>query len=144
MADQYVRKLFATVTGLSRPTLAIYPALAGDGGGGKTLVPGAGAWGDWLEIIAIGDITEQFWILSLLCDTSAGAHGLREIQLRDEVSEDLLFECRVDATAATVNIPPVKMPIPIWRGPNDGIEGRAGAGAAADEINVRLLVATGL
>lgn len=144
MSDQYVRKLFATLMGLSRPTYALYPATTGVPATGKTLTPGAGAWGAYADIIAAKAITEEFWLMAAMFDTSAGAHGLREVQIYNATTTTTVFEVRVDATAATVNIAPAKIPIPVWCAANAQIQGRAGAAAGDDTINVSLLVATGL
>ena len=144
MADRNVRRVLQVSLGYQRPTYTYWPAMTGVPAANIVLTPGAGAWGAYIDIIAAAAIATEFWLDSVSFSLSAGAHALREVQIYNTTTTTTVYECRVDVTAANVNIAPFPIPIPVWCSPNDQIQGRAGAAAAADKISAGLLVATGL
>lgn len=145
MSDKDLRKAYSVALGFNRPTITLRPLATGAGSvAGILLTPGAGAWGAYADIIAAAAITTEFWCLECIFTVSAGAHGLREVQIWDNTAGRFVYCCRVDITAATANLAPFPIPLPVRCNPNAQVQGRAGAAAAIDTIRCSLLVATGV
>lgn len=142
MTDRLTRQLLNRALGLSGPTLAIYPVMTGVPATGATLTSGAGAWGDYADIIAAKAITEDFWLTQIQYDSGSAAQ-IFEVQIYNLDLTATLYEDRVDPTAVTLNVGPTDIAPFIYCAPNTQVQGRAG-GAAAKTINVSLLVATGI
>ena len=148
MADQFTRRALSVLLGLNRPTYTLWPAQTGVPATGTTLTPGVGAWGAYANIIAALAITTEFWLCHVEFDTSAGVHGLREVQIYNATLLVALFGTRFDmlvvGAAGLGAYPPVPFPMPCYCNANTQVQGRVGAAAAAQTINASLLVATGL
>jgi len=138
-------RLLAVSMGYTRPTYTLYPVTAAGGTTlGVTSTPAAGAWGLYADLIAAAAITVEFWLMEVVFDTFAGAFGAREVQIFNATEARRVYECRAIATAATANLAPFRIPIPVYTSPNAQIQVRSGATNAADTTNVSILVATGL
>jgi len=145
MSDAATKKAYTTVLGLTRPTITLRPLATGVGAvNGVLLTPDNGAWGNYADIIAAAEIATEFWCLECIFTVSAGAHGLREVQIRDATAGRFVYCCRVDLTAATANVSPFEIPLPVHCNPKAQIQGRAGAAANTQTIRCSLLVATGV
>lgn len=146
MSDAATKKAYTTVLGLTRPTITLRPLATGAGAvDGVVLTPGAGAWGAYADIIAAAAITTEFWCLECIFGASGGiVHGLREVQIYNATALVFVYSCRVDLTAATSNVSPFEIPLPVHCNANAQVQGRAGAANATDTIRCSLLVATGV
>lgn len=137
-------RLFGAMLGITRPTYTLYPLQTGANVPGALLTPAAAGWGLYTDIIAAKAIAVEFWLIEAVFDTAAGAFVLHEVQIFNATEARTVYECRVVPGAATVNMTPFPMSIPIYCAPNDQIQGITGATNAADTIRCSLLVATGL
>ena len=144
MADQYTRRALQVLLGLNRPVYTMWPNLTGVPAPGIQMTPAAAAWGALIDIIGAAAIITEFWVISAHFSLGVGAFADHEVEIYDLTSTTILYECRVDVTAANVNLAPYPLPIPAWCDPNDQIQGRTGATNAADKLSVSLLVATGM
>lgn len=144
MADINVKRALAILTGLNRPIYTMWPNLTGVPAPAIQMVPGAGAWGVLIDIIAAAAIATEFWVVSAHFSLGVGAFATHEVQIQDTTLGNIIYECRVDMTAANVNTAPFPLPIPAWCDPGDQIQARTGAANAADKLSLSLLVATGL
>jgi len=145
MSDQNTRKAYAVLLGLQNPTFTSYPLFTG---GVMTVgivtTPGAGVWGALIDVIAAAAITTEFWLCKLAITLAAGAFGVRELRIVNTTTGVMVYPARIQITAATPNLAPIDIPIPIRCNPNANIQAQSIATNAADTTSVALLVATGL
>jgi uncharacterized membrane protein len=122
-----------------------YPALGGAGASGVALVAAAGpAWGTLTAILAASTITTEFWVCGIAAYTATSI-GIYEIQLYNLTLTTYIAEFKFDATATTLNLPPMMVgPYPIYCAANTAISGRAGSSVASKGISVHMLYALGL
>lgn len=144
MADKNVQRALAVLTGRNIPTYTMWPNLTGAPVAGIQMVPGAGAWGVLIDIIAAAAIATEFWVVSAHFSLGVGAFADHEVQIQNTTLGVIIYECRVDVTAANTNVAPFPLPIPAYCDIGDQIQARTGATNAADKLSLSLLVATGL
>lgn len=141
-------RLFGASLGITRPTYLLCPTPGGGNNPGVTITPGAAAFGGYLDILGAATVpvspTVEFWLMEVIFDSFAGAFGLRAVEIFNATEARTVYQCRVIVIAATVNLTPFPIPIPVYCAPSAQIQCRCGATNAADTINVSLLVATGL
>ena len=153
MADQYVKRIANIVTGMgsgTQPSYQIYPAMTGVPAVGVTFLTAAGAWGLMVDLVAAAAITADFWVCGFQFDTTT-ANTIFEILLSKTgpaaglagpPTAPYLFAGRTNTTAATLNLPPYMLPIPVYCVGSSRICGYAGT-TAAKSINISMLYVTG-
>lgn len=72
------------------------------------------AYGNWKEIIAANGVTTEFWLTDVCVDTASAADiYLIGVGSGAGGAEVLLWEGRIDVTAITMNVPPLRVARPI-------------------------------
>ena len=142
--EKNMKRVADVQLGLTLPTFRLWPAQTGAPAVGVVVIPGAGAWGAYIDIIAAAAITTDFLLYKVIVDTALVGFGLHEMQIYNATTTTMVYPFRVDLTATNCNVPSFNMKIPIYCAPNAQIQARAGAAAAADKIGVSLLVGTGI
>jgi len=145
MADTYMKRAYNIMLGYNRPTFAHYPLFTGATMTvGIVTTPGAGVWGALIDVIAAAAITTEFWLMETVITAAASAFGVRELRIVNTSITTCVYQLRIQVTAATPNLSPIPMAIPIRCNPNANIQGQSIATNAADTTSISLLVATGL
>ncbi len=143
MADQYTRSVFNNVRGLNA-RLLYWPVLSGAGVGGVVLTTGNAAWpGAYQAMIAANDIAVEYWIAGISVYTPNQIQ-VWQLQIGSAAGAALLATFAIDITAATVNIPPMLVPVPIYMAANAAATARAGGAGNAKTINAHIAYMTGL
>lgn len=119
----------------------VYPALTGDGTNGVAVTAGAGAWGAYADIIAVGGLTQDYWYCGAMVNTG-GAAQVFEIQVAN-ATPTVLHSFTFDDTAVTLNLSPFTVPFPIYLASGSQLQARAG-GPAAKSVQLSALIATAL
>lgn len=150
MADRDTRRAYNVLLGYQRPTFTMYPLFTGGiMTAGIPLTPGAGVWGALADILnpAGGGapvIATEFWLIQANFTLAAGAFALHEVRVVNMTIATCVYQCRVDPAAASPNVTPFRLPIPIRCNPLANIQAQCIAANAADKISISLLVATGM
>jgi hypothetical protein len=147
MSDRSVKRAYSILLGTQPATFTYYPLFTG---GVMTVgivtTPGANVWGVLIDVIGAAAIATEFWLCSLAIPATAGAFGVRELRIANTTIAPLVsvYQARIQVTAISPNLAPIKIPIPIRCNPGAQIQAQSIATNAADTTSVSLLVATGL
>ena len=143
MADQYTRKLANIIRDNALVQYQYMPALGGAGATGVAVSVGAGpAWGSLVDLAAASGITTEFWVCGVALYT-LGQLMVLEVQLYNVALTRYFANFKVDFTAATLNVPPLLVPYPVYQAANSEIQARAGGTVASKSVNAHLVYATG-